>query len=89
LAVDDLRREALALLVASALDDAMARAAISQAQLALRARVGRATIGRGLKGTHVMDFDTLTRCAEALDCDVVVQLRPRPTVINSCALEVR
>jgi ribosome-binding protein aMBF1 (putative translation factor) len=51
--------------------------ALSQQELAELCATTQPAIARLESGTHVPRLDTLRRIADALDCELVVRLRPR------------
>jgi len=55
---------------------------LSQADLARRCATSQSAIARLENGGRPPRIDTLLRLAEALDCDLFVELRPRESVVG-------
>ena len=56
---------------------------LSQADLARRCATSQSAIARLEAGGRPPRIDTLLRLADALDCDLAVELRPRDPVVRS------
>ena len=56
---------------------------LSQADLARRCATSQSAIARLENGGRPPRIDTLLRLADALDCDLAVELRPRDPVVRN------
>jgi transcriptional regulator with XRE-family HTH domain len=63
------------------------RLGLSLSQLARRANTSSATLSRYENGWSRFEVSTLRKLATALDCDLIVELRPRPRWVEEPSIE--